>query len=148
MAKGTKYKIVKFDFVNDFICDGNYCESHCCRNWGIEIDRAAIAKYRNLKDNEFKNELDKKIIYSSERKKHIFILNDDGNCPFLGKDYLCRIQKKYGEEFLSDVCATYPRRYISVSGYLTESLTLTCPVVAHSILTQNQGKINKFNLIW
>ena len=112
MAMRKQYNILRFDFVNDFACDGNYCKSRCCRNWVIEIDRATIAKYRNLKYLELKKELDKKINYSAERKKHRFILNDDGNCPFLGKDYLCRIQKKFGEDFLSNVCATYPRRYV------------------------------------
>ena len=139
MSKGKEYNIFKFDFVNDFSCDGSYCDSHCCRNWGIEIDKATIAKYRNLKDKELKKELDKKINYSAERKKHRFILNEDGKCPFLGTDYLCHIQKKLGEDYLSNVCATYPRRYVSVSDYLTEALSLTCPVVARNLLTQNES---------
>ena len=139
MAMRKQYNILRFDFVNDFACDGNYCKSRCCRNWVIEIDRATIAKYRNLRDVELKKELDKKINYSAERKKHRFILNDDGNCPFLGKDYLCRIQKKFGEDFLSNVCATYPRRYVCMSDYLTEALSLTCPVVARSLLIQNES---------
>ena len=139
MSKGKEYNIFKFDFVNDFSCDGSYCDSHCCRNWGIEIDKATIAKYRNLKDRELKKELDKKINYSAERKKHRFILNEDGKCPFLGMDYLCHIQKKLGEDYLSNVCATYPRRYVRFTEYLTEALSLTCPVAAHDLLMQNKS---------
>ena len=139
MAKGNEYNIIKFDFVNDFVCDGSYCESHCCRNWGIEIDKATIAKYRHLKNKEIKKELDKKINYSAERKKHRFTLNEDGKCPFLGTDYLCHIQKTLGEDYLSNVCATYPRRYVRFADYLTEALSLTCPVAAQSLLTHNKS---------
>ncbi len=139
MNKGKQYNIFKFDFINGFACDGSYCDSYCCRNWGIEIDRATIAKYRNLKDKELREKLDKKISYSSERKKHRFILDEDNKCPFLGDDYLCRIQKMLGEDYLSNVCATYPRRYVSFNGYLTEALSLSCPVAARSLLMQNES---------
>ena len=139
MDKGKKYNIFKFNFVNDFVCDGSYCDSYCCRKWGIEIDRATIAKYRNLKDKELRKELDKKITYLPERKKHRFILDEDSKCPFLGKDCLCRIQKSLGEDYLSNVCATYPRRYVNFTGYLTEALSLSCPVAVRILLTQNES---------
>lgn len=139
MNESEKHNIFKFDFVNDFACDGSYCGSHCCQKWGIEIDKATMAKYRNLKDKELRKELDKKIRYLSERKKHRFILNEDGKCPFLGKDYLCRIQKTLGEDYLSNVCAAYPRRYVNFTDYLTEALSLSCPVAARSLLTQNES---------
>ena len=143
MSKGKQYNIFKFDFVNDFTCDGNYCGSHCCRNWGIEIDRATMAKYRNLKDKKLKKDLDKKISYSAERKKHLFILNEDGKCPFLGEDYLCGIQKKMGEAYLSNVCVTYPRLYVGFADFLIEALSLTCPVAARMLLLQNESIILK-----
>ena len=143
MSKGKQYNIFKFDFVNDFTCDGNYCGSHCCRNWNIEIDRATIAKYRNLKDKKLKKDLDKKISYSAERKKHLFILNEDGKCPFLGEDYLCGMQKNLGEDYLSNICATYPRRYVGFADFLTETLSLTCPVTAKMLLMQNESIVLK-----
>ena len=143
MSKVKQYNIFKFDFVNDFVCDGNYCGSHCCRNWEIEIDRATIAKYRNLKDKKLKKDLDKKINYSAEHKKHRFILNEDGKCPFLDEDYLCGIQKEFGEDYLSNVCATYPRRYVGFADFLTEALSLTCPVVVQMLLMQNKSIVLK-----
>lgn len=45
-----KQHIYKFDFLNNFMCDGKYCESRCCRDWDVEIDRVTLAKYRNLED--------------------------------------------------------------------------------------------------
>lgn len=68
MAKEDQYKILKFDFVNDFACDWSYCKSHCCQRWGIEIDKATMVKYRNLKDKELRKELDKKYVIRPNEK--------------------------------------------------------------------------------
>lgn len=132
--KDEVYNIISFDFVKDFICDGSYCDSKCCGDWGIEIDNVTLMKYRNIQDKKIKKELKEKCVYLADTKKHVFKLVENGKCPFLQNDYLCHLQKKLGEDYLSDVCATYPRKFIFIDNYITESLSLSCPVVARMLV--------------
>ena len=50
------------------------------------------------------------------------------------EDNWCKIQRKYGEDFLSEVCMTYPRRIYRTGNFYESTLTLTCPVAAEIIL--------------
>jgi lysine-N-methylase len=54
-------------------------------------------------------------------------------CPFLSEG-LCSIQKKLGEQYLSKMCATYPRVMSLVDDVLYRSLHLSCPEAARIML--------------
>ena len=55
-----------------------------------------------------------------------------------------RLQRDYGEEFLSVTCATYPRLTRDFGKFFERSLTPTCPVAAELILFQEEPM--KFSL--
>lgn len=63
-----------------------------------------------------------------------------GVCPYLDADYLCSIQKKYGEEYLSETCRQYPRQTFDFGNYFERSLSLVCPLAADMIL--NSARID------
>ena len=77
------------------------------------------------------------MFYNHEQKKHYFLLNKKGKCSFLDSDGLCCIQKNVGEEYLTDVCAIYPRKYVLFDDYVIKSLSLSCPVAARMLLKEN-----------
>ena len=58
----------------------------------------------------------------------------NGACAFLDTDGLCRLQKTHGEEFLPDICDSYPRVSYRFGDYAERSLALTCPVAARLAL--------------
>ena len=131
---------IGFDFIADFVCDGSYCNSRCCREWRIDIDKSTWNKYRTLKDKNLRAEIKAKTRYLEKRRVHAFYISEkeDYRCPFLGEDKLCRIQRKLGEEYISDACATYPRIYVQYPTHRADKLLLSCPMAGKLLLSQDK----------
>ena len=105
---------------------------NCCeRDWDIDIDDAIYKKYRKIKPLEKSQEILSHIVRDDKRNSYMLIGRP---CPFLTPEKFCGIQLNYGEEFLSQTCATYPRRTHAVGKFFERSLTLTCPVAAEMVL--------------
>lgn len=117
------YKYYQPEYVKNFQCDGKKCGARCCKNWQIFIDEKTYEKYSTVPD------------FTGKIKDFQIILDEKNFCPFLTADNLCCLQKNFGEEFLSETCATYPRYTWNFGGNFYErSLMLTCPVVAETVL--------------
>lgn len=125
---------VYFDIVREFVCDGTVCHSRCCREWCIDIDTQTVKKYKKLSDKSLRKDIENNISYIKKKKGYVVTLTTENKCPFLLDNFLCRIQKKMGESYISDICATYPRVYKDFGKYMSESLTLSCPVAVQSLL--------------
>lgn len=130
----TSYTCIRPTYVREFRCDGKSCKSHCCGDWRITIDEDTIRKYSNMEPKAEGEEILSHIIYRKPLKSFGISLQEDYRCPFLDDDYLCKLQKRYGEDYLSDICVTYPRVFYQVEDLLEESLAITCPVAARQIL--------------
>ena len=123
------------EYVEKFKCDGNFCNSRCCKGWRIEIDNDTFKRYAEIESDD--KEISSHIKFSDNRNVYFVKLEKDGRCPFLNDENLCSIQKKYGEKFLSAVCQTYPRNVYLVDNFFERSLTLTCPLAAELALLQD-----------
>ncbi len=123
-------------YVDQFQCDGSQCSSKCCKKWIIEVDGNTYQRYCGIKSKEERKRITSQIKWEKGRNgKNFFVkLRKDGSCPFLREDGFCDIQKKYGEHYLSKVCATYPRTIHHLDDITERSLTLSCPVAAKLIL--------------
>ena len=66
--------------------------------------------------------------------KYVIAPNERHCCPFLGADNLCSLQKAHGEDYLSQVCASYPRIITRFGNFLEVALSPTCPLAAELIL--------------
>ena len=62
------------------------------------------------------------------------VLSKEGACGFLDANQLCQIHAKAGESLLSHTCKTYPRMSHMKDGDRYESLSLSCPEAARTIL--------------
>ena len=113
-------------YVDDFKCDGSKCGARCCRNaWSIYVDAKTYEKYSALG-------IARHLRRSGEQ--WLIAPNAENCCPFLGADNLCRIQKVHGENYLSQVCAGYPRIITRLGNFLELALSPTCPVAAEMFL--------------
>ncbi len=128
------YTCIRPAYIREFRCDGSTCKSRCCGDWRITVDEATLRKYSRMEPKEEGQEILSRIIYRKPLQSFGIAMEKNGRCPFLGEDYLCSIQKRYGEEFISDICATYPRVFYQVGEVLEESLAVTCPVAEELIL--------------
>jgi len=121
----------------DFKCIGSKCIDSCCTGWDITFDKGT---YENLlQDPCFKKTMGEYAYindnsYIPTINYGIINLTNDGRCPFLDRDDLCNLQKKRGEDELSNVCALYPRYYNTVDGVYEESLSLACLEATEKLL--------------
>ncbi len=125
---------VRPSFYNDFFCRASRCTHSCCVGWEIDIDSRTAAYYASVK-GDFGRELRAGI---SEDGSH-FILRDDGACPFLQKDGLCRIILHLGEEALCDICAEHPRFYNCYPGREEYGLGLCCEETIRLLLNERES---------
>lgn len=128
-----KIFLLKPNYLDEFKCDGSRCNALCCRSaWNIFVDAATYERYSALPDA-------KKILRHLRRDSDKFCIVPEKNCcPFLGEDKLCRLQKAHGEDYLSQVCASYPRLITRFENFLEVALSPTCPVAAELIFRREQ----------
>ena len=129
-------KLLQPGYFDAFRCIGAACEDTCCTGWIVHIDRSTYAKYQSCTDPEIGPALHT-LVTINERSS-----NDDDYakatlngsvCAFLS-DGLCSIQRRLGEEYLSKMCATYPRVVNRVDDVVQRSLDLSCPEAARLVL--------------
>ena len=135
MSMERTYLYFQPEYVSKFKCDGAKCNARCCKGWSISIDKASYEKYSALADAQ---EIIPHINFNSEKKSYVMKLDEKNFCPMLTENNLCRLQRDYGEEFLSVTCSSYPRHTYNLGKFFERSLTMTCPVAAELILFQEQ----------
>ena len=134
-----KYLYFQQQYVSQFQCDGSKCDAHCCQGWNIFIDAKTFEQYPP--------EIKSRMKFSSERGEYLMELDEGRRCPFLNEKNLCSIQLKYGEKFLSQTCATYPRVTNNFGDFYERALTLSCPLAAElALFGQEQMRFEFVNV--
>ena len=119
-----------------FRCIGAECEDTCCIGWIVNVDKPTYEAYQRCEDPELGPRLHELVTINATgttEDSYARIALSGPGCPFLA-DGLCSIQKKLGEEYLSRMCARYPRVMNIVDDVLERSLDLSCPEAARMVL--------------
>lgn len=128
--------------MEQFTCIGTDCEDTCCVGWNVAIDKATYKKYNKVRST-LKPSLDKHIKRnrSSKTDEDYASIELDAQmaCPMLNHDKLCSVQLELGEQYLSNVCTTYPRVSNIVNGVLEKSATMSCPEIVRLALLNPNG---------
>lgn len=121
------FKILKNELYDVFQCTTKDCPANCCdEDWIIIIDEEAYQRISALGSADIDSRITKE-------EPHI-IIKKDHKCPFITPEGLCTIHAKYGPDYLSNTCKSYPR---FVSGYgdvYTMTLGMSCPEVARLVM--------------
>jgi lysine-N-methylase len=132
-------KLLQPDYFDAFRCIDAACEDTCCAGWIVHIDKNTYGKYQSCTDPEIGPALHT-LVTANEKSS-----NDDDYakatlngsvCAFLSEG-LCSIQRRLGEEYLSKMCATYPRVVNRVDDVVQRSLDLSCPEAARLALLRS-----------
>ena len=115
-----------------------------CIGWDVEIDKKTYQKYQNVKEKELSQLFRNSIYKNPDSYDHnvdyaIVELAKSNRCPFLNEKHLCKIQAKLGHDYLSNVCATYPRYANEINGIVEYSINISCPEAARLILMNKEG---------
>lgn len=143
------------DYVLDFKCA---CCTECCKRWKIIIDKQSVERYERLaagdedlsallagglkKDRSgkgtvlLKNRLSRTTVKHGGEEKKVAVM-DAAVCPFLDADGLCVIQKKLGDEAMSDTCKIFPRDITYTERGYEISLTYACHTAAQTLKNRN-----------
>jgi lysine-N-methylase len=119
-----------------FRCIGADCEDTCCAGWAVNVDQRTYEAYQRCDDPELASSLHGLVVINTENasvENYAKITLSGSACPFLAEG-LCSIQKKLGEEYLSIMCASYPRVIKQVNDIQQRSLDLSCPEAARVVL--------------
>ncbi|MBU3104681.1 flagellin lysine-N-methylase [Clostridium gasigenes] len=142
MGKNIKKRYPKY--LKEFECIGGKCEDSCCVGWDIDIDKTTFKKYYKVEDKEMKRMFQKNV-HNNEDYSNVDVdygkvkLKSGKRCPFLDEENYCVIYSKLGEEYLSNVCTSFPRIVNKVDGYYEMSLDVSCPEAARILLLKEEG---------
>lgn len=127
--------VLKPQYMNEFQCIGAACSDTCCSGWKVYIDKQTYKKYKKIRDKELAGKITKYIKEESNTPvgNVACIQTNEAACVF-HQDGLCEIQLKYGEEYLSETCLTYPRVFNIVDQQVELSADLSCPEAARLAL--------------
>lgn len=138
MDNSHKRVVLMPQYMKNFKCIGSSCEDTCCAGWNVLIDKKTYKKYKKCNNTNLKKEFDKNIGRNRDNPMDFSYarikLNEDGACPFLTQDRLCKIHSNLGEEYLSNTCSKYPRIHNIVDGAMEESATMSCPEIVRIAL--------------
>lgn len=117
------------NYFDAFKCDGSKCGAQCCRSdWSIYVDAATYQKYCALPWVV-------EHLRADSDGRYLIVPDEKNICPLLGEDNLCRVQKAHGEDYLSGVCASYPRIITRFNDFIEVALSPSCPLAAELILS-------------
>lgn len=133
-------KVLSPQYFSQFTCIGGSCEDTCCAGWRVTIDRKTYKKYQNIKgDQAIKKNVKRVRKNITEHAYAELQLGEKNECKLLTDDGLCGIQVKYGEDFLSHTCSSYPRTVNKVDDSFEKSATVSCPEIARLVLLNPKG---------
>ncbi|MCR5663833.1 MAG: flagellin lysine-N-methylase [Oscillospiraceae bacterium] len=122
-------------FYGRFVCRAERCVHSCCRGWEIDVDEKAAARYRRI-PGELGELLRRSLVRTEEGFS--FRLTEEGRCPLLRPDGLCRMILERGEDELCDICALHPRFYGECGEYELCGLGLSCEAVCALLLESEE----------
>jgi lysine-N-methylase len=126
-------------YMTRFRCIAERCEDTCCGGLKVSVSEEHLGRMRQAVAGrpEEAERLAQGLELHPEgppdarayTRKRL-----DGLCAFLDAEWLCSVQRRYGEAAIPDVCATFPRVLQSRGGRLEVSGSLACPEVARLCL--------------
>ncbi|HEY8889553.1 MAG TPA: flagellin lysine-N-methylase [Clostridium sp.] len=131
-------------YLKEFNCIGGKCTDSCCIGWDIDIDKVTFRQYYKVKDKEMKRMFQKNVhnndnYLSPDVDYGKVKLKSGKRCAFLDESNYCIIYSKIGEEYLSNVCTSFPRIINKVDLCYEISLDVACPEAARILLLKEEG---------
>ncbi|MBR3974089.1 MAG: flagellin lysine-N-methylase [Oscillospiraceae bacterium] len=123
-------KITKPSYFDTFRCIADRCPDSCCKEWDVQVDRAAAAFYRSLQ-SPLGDRL-REVLVDEDAETVMTIVNR--RCPMWRDDGLCEIQAQLGHEALCKTCREFPRLTHDYGDFIEFGLELSCPEAARIIL--------------
>jgi lysine-N-methylase len=123
-------------YYRSFCCTADRCRHSCCIGWQIDVDDAALARFEAL-PSDARATILSSIDTDPQTGTHGFRLRENGRCPHLRDDGLCRIICRHGDALLCDICREHPRFYHVTSRGAEVGIGAACEEACRLILTSD-----------
>ena len=130
-------ELITPNYYHQFQCIASACPDSCCKEWSVDVDEEAAARYRTL-PGDLGDRL-RQVLTDTEYGTIMEIEN--GRCPMWRQDGLCRIQAELGHEALCQVCRDFPRLRHDYGSLVEIGLELSCPEAARLILDCEKDEV-------
>lgn len=118
-------------YFERFSCVAARCTDSCCKQWEVQVDEQAAARYRDL-SGALGDDLRRHLFHAPDGEIYLRLV--DGRCPMWRDDGLCRIQAACGHDMLCRTCREFPRLTHDYGDFIERGLELSCPEAARLIL--------------
>lgn len=138
-------KHTRLRLLDTFSCTGAECSASCCSaGWDIDVDDETLEKWQGLDADSNEFGLLESITSKQDSNKK-YLKQIDNQCIHFSVEGLCKIQLKFGHEYLPKTCQEYPRISWYFEKYRVDSLNLSCPEVAKLLLRENNENLFEIN---
>lgn len=117
-------------YYHEFKCAADKCPDTCCAGWQIVIDDESMERYE-----QYVGSFSERLAQGIDWSEGCFKQDQDRRCSMLNKDNLCDMVLQMGENHLCRTCKLYPRHVEEFEGLREWSLSISCPVAAHIVLS-------------
>lgn len=114
-------------YYKEFRCIAEKCRHSCCVGWEICVDGDTMEMYKTSGREDILCHIEEGAIRLSE----------DGRCPFLRPDGLCRIISELGDGYTSLICREHPRFYHRVGDRIEGGIGLSCEEATRLVLSSD-----------
>ena len=106
--------MIKTTIYDKFQCIADKCPMTCCKGWAIRADGGIYDKWKSREETSY---LCEKVTNKKEDGENIYHMKADSckACVMLDEKGLCEIVKRHGDEYLSDTCASFPRKHNQIT---------------------------------
>lgn len=106
--------MIKTKIYDQFHCIADKCPMTCCRGWAIRADGGIYEKWKSREETSY---LCEQVTFKKEDGENIYHMKADSckACVMLDEKGLCEIVKRHGDEYLSDTCASFPRKHNQIT---------------------------------
>lgn len=125
-------------YYPDFHCIADKCQHSCCIGWEIDVDEAALARYKQV-GGPLGEKLSRCIAFDGTEdgaSTHFILQGKEERCPFLNERNLCELILDLGEDSLCNICRDHPRFRNFYSDCTELGLGLCCEEAARILLTR------------
>lgn len=115
----------------------------CCKGWNIYIDKTKYRKLREIMDEKILNEIIEVLPGGKKDAGFARVADENRVCGFLEENNLCKVHRRYGPEYLPDICAVFPRRIFITPRGIEVSVVFSCPETMKLLLSKEIIQVTK-----
>jgi lysine-N-methylase len=147
MSKNITLNVFSPKYLEDFRCAGPDCVDTCCYGWRILIDKKSYYKLKNIPFPKLKETINSSVVRNQESKSSgdfaVIKINELKYCGLLQENSLCGLHAHLGEDYLPDVCASYPKSTTQIRVHQNtvnqQFATSSCPEIAKLIIKRKDS---------